>query len=165
MGEQDTQNVLAELGAQLNQHRLLIGQTEYQQACIRAYQQYYNEQLRAEISAYAAGIAATKAGTTERENVEKQPSLSLLAIENKRGKNQVVLIVATYDKIAAGTSQSISALSTFQDAASQDQLNRIQKEMDLSTTSQPAKPCWPNSSTNVKKSTPLPRQLPTAAAQ
>jgi hypothetical protein len=144
LSEQDTQNVIAELGAQqqgaqLNQQRLLAGQTEYQQARTRASQQYYNEQIRAEIASYAAGVAATKAGTTERENVEKQHSLNLLGIEQERSQNQVALIVATYDKIAAGASQSISALSTFQDAASQDQLNRIQKEMDLSTTSQARK--------------------------
>jgi hypothetical protein len=144
LSEQDTQNVIAELGAQqqgaqLNQQRLLAGQTEYQQARIRASQQYYNEQVRGEIASYAAGVAATKAGTTERENVEKQHTLNLLAIEQERSQSQVALIVATYDKIAAGASQSISALSTFQDAASRDQLNRIQKEMDLSTTSQARK--------------------------
>jgi hypothetical protein len=144
LSEQDTQQVIAELGAQqqgaeLNQQRLLAGQTEYQQARTRASQEYYNEQVRAEIASYAAGTAATKAGTTERENVEKQHALNLLAIENDRSKNQVALIAATYDKIAAGASQSISGLSTIQDAASQDQLNRIQKEMNLSTTSQARK--------------------------
>ena len=38
----------------------------------RASEQFYNEQVRAEINFYAASLAATKAGTTERENVEKQ---------------------------------------------------------------------------------------------
>jgi hypothetical protein len=140
LSEQDNQNVIAELGAQqqgaeLNQQRLLAGQSEYHQLRTRASQEFYNEQVRAEINSYAAGVAATKVGTTERENIEKQHALNLRAIEAETGQAQLQLIAAKYEKVADIARQSIGALSTFEDAASQRRLDSIQKEMGLSTTS------------------------------
>jgi hypothetical protein len=144
LSQQDTQDVVNELGqqqrgAELNQQRMLVGQSQFHQLQTKASQQYYNEQFRAELASYAAGTAATIAGTTERENVEKQHSLNLKTIEDERSQNEIALIAAKYDRIASLASQSISALGTFEDAASQDRLGRIKAEMNLATTSQARK--------------------------
>ena len=144
LSEQDTQNVISELqaqqqGAELNEQKLLAGHNESQQLRIKASKQYYNEQLRAEIDNYAAGTVATKEGTTERENVEKQHVLNLAAIDAEHTQNELANIRDKYDKIAGYASQSISAISTIQDAASQAQLNRIQTEINAATTSQARK--------------------------
>jgi hypothetical protein len=140
LSERDTQAVLSELqaqqrGAELNQQKLLAGQDEGQQLRIRASKQYYNEVLRAEIDNYTAGVVATKAGTTERENVEKQHAINLLNIERDSNRAQLDLITEKYQRISALASQSIGALSTIEDAASQQRLNRIDAEINASTTS------------------------------
>ncbi|MGI4822671.1 MAG: hypothetical protein ACRYFV_15790 [Janthinobacterium lividum] len=82
-----------------------------------------------------AQLAATKEGTTARENVEKQHALNLKAIEDDTDNAQIQLAAAKYKKIADIARQSISALSTLQDAATQNQLDRIQKEMNATGTS------------------------------
>jgi hypothetical protein len=140
LSEQDTQNVIAELGgqqrgAELNQQKQLAGLGEFHQLGVRASQAYANERVRAEIASYAAQLAATKEGTTARENVEKQHALNLKAIEDDTDNAQIQLAAAKYEKIANIARQSISALSTLQDAATQNQLDRIQKEMNATGTS------------------------------
>jgi hypothetical protein len=140
LSEQDTQNVIAELGeqqrgAELNQQKQLAGLGEFHQLGVRASQAYANERVRAEIASYAAQLAATKEGTTARENIEKQHALNLKAIEDDTDNAQIQLAAAKYEKIADIARQSISALSTLQDAATQNQLARIQKEMNAEGTS------------------------------
>ena len=140
LNEQDTQLVLNELsaqqrGAELNQEKMLAGQNEGQQLRIRASKEYYNEVLRAEIDNYAAGTFATKAGTTERENVEKQHAINLANIERDSSRAQLDLITAKYEKISALASQSIGSLATIEDAASQQRINRIDAEINANTTS------------------------------
>jgi hypothetical protein len=140
LSEQDTQNVIAELGeqqrgAELNQQKQLAGLGEFHQLGVRASQAYANERVRAEIDSYAAQLAATKEGTVARENVEKQHALNLKAIEDDTDNAQIQLAAAKYEKIADIARQSISALSTLQDAATQNQLDRIQKEMNATGTS------------------------------
>jgi hypothetical protein len=140
LSEQDTQNVIAELGeqqrgAELNQQKQLAGLGEFHQLGVKASQAYANERVRAEISSYAAQLAATKEGSTARENLEKQHILNLKAIDDDTDNAQVQLAAAKYEKIADIARQSLSAISTIQDAATQNQLNRIQKEMNAEGTS------------------------------
>jgi ABC-type molybdate transport system ATPase subunit len=83
---------------------------------VRASQAYANKRVRAEIDSYAAQLATTKDGTTARENVEKQHVLNLKAIKGDTNNVQIQLAAAKYEKIADIARQSISALSTMQDA-------------------------------------------------
>ncbi|MGI4864629.1 MAG: hypothetical protein ACRYFZ_11965 [Janthinobacterium lividum] len=140
LSQQDTQDVITELqaqqqGAELNQQKLLAGLNEGQQLRVRASKQYYNELQRAEIDNYAAALAATIAGTTERENVEKQHAINMANIERDSSRAQLDLIVAKYEKISALAAESISSLATIQDAASQQRLNQIDAEISAETTS------------------------------
>jgi hypothetical protein len=140
LSDQDTQNVIAELGeqqrgAELNQQQLLAGLREGQQARVLASREYYNEVLRAEIDNYSAGLAATKEGTTARENVEKQHAINLRNIERDSTQAQLDVIVAKYEKISSIVTQSISAISTIQNAASQSRLNQLDAEINKETTS------------------------------
>lgn len=122
-------------GAELTQQLMLAGRSEARQLEIKASKAYKNELLRAELDSYSTQVLATKAGTQERENVEKQHALNLKNIEAESNGASVQNIAQKYEKISQLASQSLSALSTIQDAASQDQLNRIQKEENASTTS------------------------------
>jgi hypothetical protein len=140
LSEQDTQNVIAGLneqqrGAELNQQRLLAGLMEGQQQRVLASEEYRREVIRAEGDFYAAGVAATKAGTTARENVEKQHGINLLNIERDSQQAQLTLLASKYEKISQLATQSISAISTVQDAASQQRLNQIDAEINAETTS------------------------------
>jgi hypothetical protein len=73
---------------------------------VRASQAYASERVRAEIDSYAAQLAATKEGTTVRENVEKQHVLNLKAIEDDTDNAQLQLASAKYEKSADIAHQS-----------------------------------------------------------
>jgi hypothetical protein len=140
LSEQETQNVVAELneqqrGAELNQQQLLAGLDAGQQQRVQASKEYYNEVLRAEIDNYAAGLTATKEGTTARENVEKQHAINIANIERDSSQAQIDLIASKYERITAVVSESISSLSTMQNAASQERINQIDAEIEKQTTS------------------------------
>jgi hypothetical protein len=64
-----------------------------------------------------------------------QHLINLKTLDQEAEQNEIANVQAKYEKIAAIASQSISAISTFQDAASQEQLNRLDKEMNKATTS------------------------------
>ncbi|MDJ0367385.1 hypothetical protein QMK33_19730 [Hymenobacter sp. H14-R3] len=156
LSEQDTQNVITELNAQqqaaeLNQQLMLAGLTEAKQKEVQATRQYANERLRAEVNAYAAGLAATKEGTTERENVEKQHQINLKNLAQEGAQSQVAAFQAKYEQYSRIASQSLSALSTIQDAATQDQLNRINQEMNAATTSQARKAVLAKQQARIEK--------------
>jgi len=138
--EQETGYVISNLqaqaqGAELNQQLMLAGLSESKQLEVKATQKYTDERLRAELDGYTAARLAASNNATQLENAEKQHQINLKTIAQEAEQNELANAKSKYDKISAMASQSISALGTIQDAATQDQLNRIDKEMNKATTS------------------------------